>query len=112
MDEYEYIHKMSTSFYVNSYGMEPELVKKELEDHNYNYIHADPDEVVNAIVFLNICSHETELFWLGRAMISLELPMEWESYFLDDNEGEFYIYKPIHFRLNIHPCFLYIKILI
>ena len=46
------------------------------------YKKADPDEVVNAIIFLNLAYMPIFMYWLGRLYISLEL--RWKCIHLDN----------------------------
>lgn len=50
--------------------------------------------MASAIMQLNIYSHETEYYWLGRGWLALELPEFWDSKIVDAEKGEVFIYTP------------------
>lgn len=73
---------------------------------------ADPDEVANAIIFLNIGSFDSDLFWLGRAMVSLPTPNLWETVHIDNEQGQIYVDKVSGTRMSIHPCYKFILLIL
>lgn len=96
---------------MSKYGTDPAGLLKQLEAQQ-SFRRADPDEVANAIMFLNISSQQDHLFWIGRAFVSLRLPDLWQCVHESEKEGKYYIYTVTSQKLSIHPSLKYVLLMV
>ncbi len=111
IEDYDRAMENSFNYYVEKYGVHPPTVKNLLEDED-SFQRADPDEVANAILYLKITSQDEDLFWIGRALTSVEPPDLWQCIHESEKEGKYYIYQVNNLKLNIHPSYKYIVTLL
>ena len=80
MHENYTILNQAYSYYNNKYGTEVAKVKKEISE-TVDYWKANPDEVANSIIYLDLAHCTVELWWTARVYCCIEIPLDWKCNF-------------------------------
>lgn len=100
-----------TFFYIEKYGVEPEELQESLKN-TVEFRRADPEEIVNAIIFLGLNKEDSSLYWIARVYVSIDPPTNWKCLHMDNVEGKIFFNEQVKQKLNVHPCYQYMLLII